>query len=163
MTASDAKDLTIQAAELRDAAINASASAWRITGLEARSLIKSGEEYERPVSLDELACLSSDSLGWGAQGQTAQRIAEAWARAAEAWHAADLHARGAQAVAIVELRRQQTASAESLSLPEREVTRQHAQLGVAREERPESFRILNGKSYRAARRPSAFRHEAAEG
>ncbi len=50
-----------RAADLRDAAINASASAWRITGLDVRPIIKSGEDYERPVSLDELACATGDS------------------------------------------------------------------------------------------------------
>jgi hypothetical protein len=165
MTAQNAYDAT-KAAELRDAAINASASAWRITGLDVSPLIKCGEDYERPVSLEDLACLSGDSLGWSAQSDTARRIADVWNRAAEAWQAAAVHAQGMQASAIAELRRQQAADQDRREPQELNDMRSRPQAepeDPRRSERPESFRILNGKSYRAARRPSSIDHGEASG
>jgi hypothetical protein len=139
------EDTVARAADLRDAAINASAAAWRVTGVDAGALIRSGEDYGRPLSDEEMACSSPDCLGWATMADTARRIADAWTRAAEAWQAADAHVQSARAVAIAELKRQRAANDERPSAPT-----EVEQMPWRR--RPEPFRITTRPSYRSARR-----------
>ncbi len=103
---SDAQEVLRQAGDLRDAAINMSAAAWRVTGLEARDLIRAGAHVGQPVSLEELAFASENALGWAELSERASQIAEMWTRAAENWRAAAAHVQTAKPMAIAELRRE---------------------------------------------------------
>ena len=143
-----AQDAVAHAAELRDAAINASAFAWRITGADAGPLVKSGEDYGQRVSREEAACALADTFGWATLGDTARRIADAWTQAAKAWHAAEAQLRFAQTLAIAELHQQQALEERPLPPPQAALENGNAQ----RLQYPETFRVTTRPSHRSIRR-----------
>jgi hypothetical protein len=146
----NAHDAVAQATELRDAAINASAFAWRITGADAGPLIKSGDALGQPVSPDEVASALADSFGWATLGDTAQRLADAWTQAAKAWHAAEAQLRVAQTVALADLRRQQGGEASPPARPAAQDTQDTATAPPPQE--PEPFHVTTRPSHRSMRR-----------
>ena len=143
----NAQDAVAQATELRDAAINASTFAWRITGANAGPLIKSGEALGQLIARDEVASALADNFGWATLGDTAQRIADAWTQAAKAWHAAEAQLRFAQTVSIAELRRQHAGEEPPQSLPAA-LDNANAQ----QPQEPETFHVTTRPSHRSIRR-----------
>jgi hypothetical protein len=140
------------AADLRDAAINASAAAWRITGVEASVVIRSADSYGKPVSSEDLAYATTDTFGWATMRQAARRIADAWTHAAAAWQAADAHLTAVKPIALAKLSQGRGTENGSPRVPTEQPKRALLQ-------RPDAFQVLQRRTSRTIRRPNAPRDD----